>query len=371
MDAFTPALANAEPESWPVLIDQLSTHYLSDPTAPNYVALGVLYTLAGLGEDKTVDYVDRTLAAVFTLINEKASALGLPAFEPPTPLEHVASTQMSQMIDYMIMSHNAGLELEAQHTADADVTRFKNLMNCIFHDAKTATVHKADDGYLNRLMDALRTAEGFDFIPPSILAGGDFDYDHMVAGLCAKAGISPSYNSEVDQLVADKLLTSPYTFLKTFDSEKINNGSDNIGKKFLTWFRMAAGRKVIDYFRTVETKRRKQVGVSAEKDPSGETYGHDLADPSAEEAFEQPLDFNRFTGDLRSYLIKVSDGHRDQDSLLRMLDAWISGKNKDQIMEAEGWSPGSYYTRLNTIRELVRNFARHRKEYAPYLRAYA
>lgn len=99
---FSPELMPHPSEATPAqILSQLPDHFLATPTPSNYVALGVIYALMGmlddLGNDSSV--IDRTLTGVFTLLNDKAVALGLQAFEPPTPLTHPAQTHMAAFID--------------------------------------------------------------------------------------------------------------------------------------------------------------------------------------------------------------------------------------------------------------------------------
>jgi len=100
MDDFSPEI-NTPPSSLDSdqLLSKLPETYLANPSASNFIALGVTYCLMGLGAPEDPGYIDRLLAGVFTAINDKAVELGLPAFEPPTTLSHVASSRTSYLVD--------------------------------------------------------------------------------------------------------------------------------------------------------------------------------------------------------------------------------------------------------------------------------
>ena len=114
MEPFTPDfLPEIETLDGPSILDQLPSHYLAHPTASNYIALGVVYTLMGLGKPEDLaspTYLDKTLMGVFTLLNSKSEELGLPSFDPPTPLSNDAIAKVAAILDnLMVISKSSEL----------------------------------------------------------------------------------------------------------------------------------------------------------------------------------------------------------------------------------------------------------------------
>jgi len=340
------------------VLTELPEHYLSNASASNYVALGVMYTLMGMATPEELAseaYLDKVLMGVFTALNNKTAELQLPAFEPPTPLGHPISSKLAFLVDSQISRKSAASVLQA--------IDLKFIVNYIFGRRAILLDHVGSirvAGIVNKSIDYLRSETGKAF-PSSTEQGGTWNYDAITRKALTDAGITDHFF--VDEFVGWMLLNKlqpTSAWVRGCDETKGHLG-DNF-KRFLPRF--------ISDFRSYELQRR-EIGSSS-TDESGNTV--DFFDSYSGSAFPgsvESMDEDKIS-DIRTILSKfreflVANAHKyhsDEKSLVKILDLLLQGVRPTDIKSQLGLNPGPYSVRHSKICSAGQDFKQRFPEFA-------
>lgn len=349
---IAPSPSNLTP---PELLAGLPEHYLKDPTASNYVAIGVMYSLMGLAsqEDLSSDsFIDRVLTGVFTALNDQAASLGYPAFEPPTPLEHPASTRIARLIDAEINASNAG-----SMTKELGVQSISFLFNYLFGaypDIHSASLKQA--GLVSHAIDYVRESTGKAF-PVSHDQGGTWDYDALVHKRLNTSGIrTPELKEEfISWMIVYKLQPSSQWVLKCDDTK------GNLGANFVKFL----PRFISDFKGLERTKSRDgQAPILDDELDLLDVYAGDSVGQRPTVPQDDIYDGVTVLSSFQDYLKQTANEyHSDGPSLVRILELLLQDFRPREIREELGMGTRDYASRYSRIFEAGKDFKRSHPEF--------
>ena len=331
------------------VLSQLPEAYLAAPNASNYVALGVVYCLMGLGTPDDPTYIDRVLAGVFTALNDKAVTMGLPAFEPPATLSPVATTKTSALIDAYLM-HHADASLPG---LNLDVA--KQVLREIFQsDPHTADSHPHP---ANAAIDRLREI-GLP-CPVSTSMGGTMDYDGMLASTLRKYGVPEDYIQDGISFIITERLLPDSNFIQKFDPSRAT---------FMRYFLMAKKDWAINFKRTLAPHLTNEISPITIDSEGNEVSRVDSTPADSENPLEilDEKDISAFISEFRDYLetqgakyAPSRNGVPDVASLVLIWDLLLKGYKGAQVQEELNLTSGPYRDRYLAIKSVGARFVRN------------
>ena len=298
----------------------------------------------------------RSLPVSNSYLGVGAFCLGVPAFEPPDPLEHPVTTRVAALLDALIGFKNAAATATA-----LDVATLKFIVNYVF--GKTPLYHAGSvkqAGVVNQMIDYLRGETGKAF-PPSAEDGGTWNYDAIVGKALKDANITRQEDKDdfIGWMLLNKLQPTS-AWVQGCDETKGHLG-DNF-RRFL--------RNFINDFRDQENKHRERSVETTTED--GDTV--DFFDTYGGESFpgehkttdaETMEDIRKIVYKFREFLAeKGSRYHSDAQSLVKIFDLLLSGHRPTDIKDILGLTAGPYQVRYAKIFAAGQDFKRAYPEYA-------
>ncbi len=331
------------------VLNQLPEHYLAYVSASNYVALGVVYTIMGLGIPEGVDpnlFLDKTLTGVFTMLNDKAVALGLPAFEPPTPITNFETSKIATILDGLILS-------SPTHLASTTSNHYVDLLHSIFGTSG----HTASPRFKSRVVDAalIHLREELDLpFPPSVSEGGPWDYDGIAYEAFRAANIPQDLIEDGVQWMVINKLSPDSTWVKSLDPSKAS---------LVRFFTISVPYFAKDFRKSFVNKYSKELVLEGNDDLELDLdrFESSLDRPDPDDAKECLASFAQF---LREH---AQDYHRDADSLTNLFGMLFQGAKPTVIRQELKLSPSSYSNRYNAIKAAAADFVTAEPKYRELL----
>jgi hypothetical protein len=328
------------------VLSKLPEHYLTTPTASNYVALGIVYTLMGLGIPEGVDeitYLDKTLMGVFTLVNEKASSLGLPPFEPPTPLSHPNIAKVAATIDnYMV-------RLAALEKKNSEENPYLFTLKYIFgpRTSHESSVKLAKVDIINEAITHLIQETGKPFPPPE-----QRSYQGVMIRSLLEAGVPYDMVDDGLSWVVLNKLQPTSTWVKNCDPSR-----SDLWRYFVGASRAFAS----DFRRTFVDKLKR------ERSDPGNSPEDFMETPTLEFDFE---DLKQCLLAFRTFLVDSGSEYKGA-SVVPMFDMLLKGSKPMEIrseLGLDGYAYTQMYRKLRSAGSaFVKTSPQYRARIAPLL----